>query len=409
VKKKKNLIVVTDSDFPSGSASAKLLRLLCYGFSENNWSVSVLLQKGKQNRNIEENEVEGCFQRKISYKYFAWKYRPKNFIAKFIDSSICFFGVIFKLIHLKILQQVDYVLVYNHFGVQNLSPLIICKVIRIPVVSYVADWLTKDVSFPKKSQVLKYWNFQLRMKYINFLYDGIISTSTYINDYYHRKHFESNRLYILPNLIEKPTEFDIYSEKEYPRSHKIRITFSGKPTWTNGGEMLLDIFSKVHQLYNDCELIIIGDQLGNKQLLPLLKDKAQELGVANNVIFTGMISYQRVIQILQTSDIFILPRPSGKFAEAGFPTKLGEYLAARKPVIVSKVGDIPNYLTHKQNILLCKPGDIECFVENIIWLINNPSEASDIGENGFKWVIDNLDYNNATKKIIKYFSSNFDK
>lgn len=399
----KKIVLVTDSDFPSGSASAKLLRLLSYGLSENGWNVSVLLQKGKLNCNIEQEEIEGCNLRNINYHYFAWKYRPSNIMLKFFDNIICFFGVIFKLIQLKFTNKVDVVLVYNHFGIQNLAPLLTSKLLRIPTATYVADWLTKDISFPKPSQIIKYWNFEARMRYINFCYDSIITTSTFISNFYLSKGFHDTQIFILPNLVELPQKSNNIND-DYPKNKKYRITFSGKPTWTNGGEMLLDIFHKVYLSNENCELLIMGDQLGNNKLIPELKERARKLGILENVIFTGMIPYQKVIQNLLTSDILILPRPAGQFAEAGFPTKLGEYLASNKPVVVTSVGDIPKYLIDKDSALLCKSGDIDEFTQSILWLIDNPHEAKKIASNGYEWVSKNLYYLNASKKIIDFLS-----
>ena len=42
--------------------------------------------------------------------------------------------------------------------------------------------------------------------------------------------------------------------------------------------------------------------------------------------------------------MLVLARPDNIQAKGGFPTKLGEYLATGNPVVVTKVGEIPNYL-----------------------------------------------------------------
>lgn len=69
-------------------------------------------------------------------------------------------------------------------------------------------------------------------------------------------------------------------------------------------------------------------------------------------------------------------------AQGGFPTKLGEYLVTGLPVVVTKTGEIPLFLQHGQNALLCEPGDVDYFAANLRWALENYDNASRIGREG---------------------------
>jgi glycosyltransferase involved in cell wall biosynthesis len=70
------------------------------------------------------------------------------------------------------------------------------------------------------------------------------------------------------------------------------------------------------------------------------------------------------------------------YAHAGFPFKLGEYLASGKPVIASDVSDIREFLTHKESALLIRPGNMQDLIDSVHYLLEEPESASAIGLRG---------------------------
>jgi glycosyltransferase involved in cell wall biosynthesis len=398
------ILVITTSDFPSGSASAKLLRLIGVGLVERKWRVEFLLQRGQGNSKDIINHKRFGIEKGIQYKYFGWRIRPKNTILKILDSIFSNIGVLCTMVTRKIQGNVDIIMVYNHSGILNFLPLLMSKILGIYSTAYVSDWLNRKASFPKWHQQTKWYDFLLRMRIINMWFDGLLMPSHFLYNFYIEKGVIPSKMLILPTVVELP-HMNIQQDIQYQKRKKTRIGFCGKPTWTNGGELLIHIFKKVQEKNISTELLIMGDRIDDPNLLPSLKELSRELGISDNVTFTGMIPYERVSQLLLTCDILVLPRPSGTFAEAGFPTKLGEYLASEKPVVVTNVGDIPLYLKHEESAMLSNPGDIEQFAHNLLWLINNPEKAETIARNGNNWAKEVLLYNGAAEKLDVFFNS----
>ena len=79
--------------------------------------------------------------------------------------------------------------------------------------------------------------------------------------------------------------------------------------------------------------------------LDRFRSRVASLGLAERVEFTGSVERAGLPGLLKEAAAFALPRASGLFSTAGFPTKLGEYLATGKPVVVATTGDIPLYLS----------------------------------------------------------------
>jgi len=404
---KKNLLIVTSADFPYGAANSKLLRLMGAGLVEKGWRVEVLLQRGRTNKGEKMIKGRSGVETGVHYRFFGWKLRPGNIVLKVLDTLVANFGAATTLLIRKIQGKADVAMVYNHSGMQNLQILIVCKLFRIRCISYVSDWINRYASFPKWHQQPKWYDFLFRMKIVNRWFDALVMPSHFLHDFYKERGMNPERLYILPTVVELPDLSNVGVETEYPKKAGVRVGFCGKPTWTNGGELLVRVFQQVAERHEDSELIVMGDRLDDPELLPGLKKLAAELGVEEKIIFTGMIPYKRVGELLLTCDMLVLPRPAGKFAEAGFPTKLGEYVACRKPVVVTKVGDIPRYLKHQDGAMLSEPGGTEELAEHMLWLIEHPVEADAIAEKGLQWAKDMLSYSGAANGLDQFLCSGF--
>ena len=79
-----------------------------------------------------------------------------------------------------------------------------------------------------------------------------------------------------------------------------------------------------------------------------------------------------------------MTRIDSPFANAGFPFKLGEYLATGKVVIATDVGDVRNYLVDKRDALIVSPSNAQAIDSAIDYFFSNINDMANIGLNGFK-------------------------
>lgn len=106
-------------------------------------------------------------------------------------------------------------------------------------------------------------------------------------------------------------------------------------------------------------------------------------------------------QILKNATVLALDRPDSLQAQCGFPTKLGEYLLTENPVVVTKVGDIPLFLKDGETALLAEERNPYEFSSKLLWALDHPAEAIEIGKAGAQVAMREFNYLNETKKIIK--------
>lgn len=108
-------------------------------------------------------------------------------------------------------------------------------------------------------------------------------------------------------------------------------------------------------------------------------------------------------KLLSNAEMLLLTRPNNKQAHYGFPTKLGEYLLSKRPVVVSRVGDIDAFLIDGVNAVLVQPDDIAEIANKMMWVSNNPSESNELGLKGYDCAISNFNNLTEVKKMLHAF------
>lgn len=154
----------------------------------------------------------------------------------------------------------------------------------------------------------------------------------------------------------------------------------------DGVDQLIKAFSIIHEKYPYLKLLIIGPKSpGNDN-----EELGRMLGVGDCVVFTGMISPDRMPQMLKNASILALARPSSIQAEYGFPTKIGEYLLSGNPVVVSSVGDIPFFLKDGETAYLSEPDNVNCFAEKLDYALSHSDKSKRVGECGRQIALTNF-------------------
>jgi glycosyltransferase involved in cell wall biosynthesis len=120
--------------------------------------------------------------------------------------------------------------------------------------------------------------------------------------------------------------------------------------------------------------------------------------------YMGYLEDDEYYALLGECDILCMTRVASKFAQAGFPFKLGEYLATGRAVVASNVGDVGLYLADRKNALIVEPDSSESIAKALEFLISNPDEAKKIGHEGRKLAKEKFNAKTLTinlKEVLK--------
>jgi glycosyltransferase involved in cell wall biosynthesis len=154
------------------------------------------------------------------------------------------------------------------------------------------------------------------------------------------------RVTVLYNAAPGPPE----TTQRQPRSDRdgVRLLFVGQLGARKGVPELLAALSRLEADSGDWSLTMAGDGdiEGSKTL-------ARELGILHRVTFTGWLDSPEVHNLLDSSDVLILPSRA-----EGLPMAIVEAFAFGVAVIASSVGAIPEIVVDRKSGLLVSPGEV---------------------------------------------------
>jgi glycosyltransferase involved in cell wall biosynthesis len=148
--------------------------------------------------------------------------------------------------------------------------------------------------------------------------------------------------------------------------------YAGSFAKKDGLETLVKAFDIFNNKYGDSKLNLIGDTNHHSYVQGLL--------INDNIKYLGYV--EDYFNVLFKSDVLCMTRSNSKFANAGFPHKIAEYLSTGIPVICSDVSDIKYYLENKKDAMIISPDNVNELIEAMEFLYLNKERANNIGQNG---------------------------
>jgi len=145
------------------------------------------------------------------------------------------------------------------------------------------------------------------------------------------------------------------------------IGYFGSVLAVKGLAILLRAARILRQLNKPFKILITGNTAKNPDLLKLIA----ELDLQEQVILTGYLPHEQLIDIMSVPDILVEPKIEHGENIAGFPQKLAEYLSLGKPIVASSIGDLTEFLIDRENALLCRPGDPESMAQALLELMSD--------------------------------------
>lgn len=231
--------------------------------------------------------------------------------------------------------------------------------------------------------------------------DGLITVSTSLRNYFIENGVDPVKIHIL-NMIVDSQRFEGLRKESGSEKY---IAYCGTVSNSKDGvDDLIKAFSLVHSRIPDVKLYIIGSVPSNREKSSNM-ELVKKLGMADFVVFTGVIPASEMPQMLKNATVVALARPDNLQAKNGFPGKLGEYLLSETPTVVTKVGDMPLFLTDGIDALLSEPSNPQDFASKVIWAIENPGKAAEIGKRGAQLAQKKFNYLTETRKLVEVIFS----
>lgn len=381
--------MVSSSPFSYGTgANSNFLTNFAVGLKKNNYDIEILIQHQSLN--------DTGFFKGIRF-HCCGRYGSNQSVFNSVRSL--FLNIFLPPYHLhKNRKYINCVITFQNDFIETVFLLIASKIYHKPYIHIQVDFYDKK-TFSRKKKGLKneirYLNYSLRIYYLSKFYDGAIVLSSFLKNHYISMGMNADDVFLQPHLV----DIENFKEARMSPIFRNKITTFGVLGSINHQNGITDLFVAIQKVVDEnykVELMLIG---GSEKEYDYCRVKAEELNIHEKIKYIGKVPYTKLAGVLKNCDAFILARPDSIESIAGFPTKIGEFLSSKRPMIVTKYGDIPIYFKDEVNALLANPSDPTSLATKIKYLIDNKEKAIKMTENGYKWAIDNIEYIASGKRI----------
>ena len=201
----------------------------------------------------------------------------------------------------------------------------------------------------------------------------IALTEDQIKQYTNRGGDES-KITVIPNAI----DLEKYASCKNPAEDKSgkNLLFVGRIEKYKGIQDVIGMMPALLTSEPDVRLTIVGGDSGFRHELESLSER---LGVSDNIVFTGEVSRDYLLEKYREADIFVLPSRM-----EGFGIVLLEAMASGLPCVAYSIPSVRTLIENGKTGLLAE--NKEEFFESILCLLKNDCVRSGIRKSGREYV-----------------------
>ena len=311
---------------------------------------------------------------------------------------------------------------YYRITAFDITPLILNLVFRIPLI-------VEFNSFLEWEHRNNGEGFRLKMKFISYIENLILKNASLIvcvsdelKNQLIKRGFCSKKVFYCSNGVDVNKFKDLKVNKVLSKSlkldnHKV-IGFVGTFGPWHGIDLLCETIEEFNKnnLKHEVKFLLVGDG-------SLRKFAEDNLSCFDNVVFTGKVHFQDITDYLNLCDILISPHklPSSEKVFIGSPTKLFEYLAMKKIVIGTDLGQIKEIISPaidftkstknikitKQEVGIIASQTPFSLAESINFALENFDKLEFLKDNSYRKVISEYTWEKKVNLILNTFYESY--
>src|SRR5437868_11988331 len=145
----------------------------------------------------------------------------------------------------------------------------------------------------------------------------------------------------------------------------------------------------------NARFVIVGQGTGILKRGINVRNAIDRAGLADKIIMAG---YRwDTPDVYAACDMIVI----ASLRTEASPIVLREAFASRRPVIATKVGDIPEILRDRENGLLIEPGDTQALANAIMDFITDPNLAARCAANGLRYATEHFSFDTMMEKKLQ--------
>lgn len=247
-------------------------------------------------------------------------------------------------------NSIDIILGYTASALYYLAPL---KFLTKAKIAYESHGFMEDEALGYGDiGKLKHWMFRVFFGFCYWLCDLVMTSdgpsTVKVLEKYHK-----DVLMLCGGVDLNNFRPDAPSGGFIKKDGRIVIGYAGNARLWQGVDFLVDAYRKLLEKSGDFRLVL------------LLSEK-KDFG--SNIEVFPQMQNKDVPKFLVDCDILVIPRPSLPMTKIAFPSKISEYVAMGKTVVVSNVGDMGAVVHDGRNGLVYEASNRDKFIEKLLSL-----------------------------------------
>lgn len=163
------------------------------------------------------------------------------------------------------------------------------------------------------------------------------------------------------------------------------VGYIGTMGMAHGLETLIDAAEELRSTLPKCLFLLIGEGAEKQRIMELARARGLD-----NVKFLGEQPRERIPALVSAADICLVMLKKSDVFKTVIPTKLLEYMACERPVIVAVDGQARTMVESARSGVFVPPENPRALAQTIRMLAQSPEESRRLGLNGRQYILANL-------------------
>jgi glycosyltransferase involved in cell wall biosynthesis len=190
-------------------------------------------------------------------------------------------------------------------------------------------------------------------------------------------------------------------DDKYKKGRKYLVGYVGVIGEQEGIDLLLESAKHLVSQRKDVQFAIVGGGTDVEKL----KKLSEEMGLSNYVDFYGRVDDNTLVDVLNTADVCVNPDKPTEMNNLSTMNKIMEYMALKKAIVQYDLKE--GKVSAQAASLYAKNDDTSDFGDKIMWLLDNSEKRKEMGEFGYKRIINELSWNHEKDNLLSVYKKIF--
>jgi glycosyltransferase involved in cell wall biosynthesis len=178
----------------------------------------------------------------------------------------------------------------------------------------------------------------------------------------------------------------------FPDDYQQYVLYVGSLYWPKNIPFLLDIMTKVAVRRPNVGFVVVGDGPHRE----LLQRGVKRRNLQDQIYLLGKVPHQHIGDLFLQANALILP----SYYEGLARVQLEAY-AAGIPCVSTLVSGTDDVILDGETGFIVEVNDLSAFVDRLIWLLDHPDEAREMGLKGQHYVLTKYTYGRVVDELVQ--------